>query len=295
MGPRTGTVGPKDPIRTWHDWRVTDQEARYDRIADGYARWWSPIHRPATLALLDALEPELAAGAVRVLDVGCGTGALAAAAVDRWPDVRITGVDVSAGMLAVAERELASLPGAARDRVTLVQAPAEPLPFPDGSFDLVLSTFVLQLVPSRFRALREARRVLGAGGTMAYATWLAGGSLPADEAYAEALVAAGLEPRDDGGDGDDPRSPAQAAARLRRAGFRGVTTRTADVDHRFTPESFLAFLENFDDEDLFATLEPTARAALVTDLLTRLRALADDGLRMRLPVVIAKGRRTTRA
>ena len=35
---------------------MTDQEARYDRIAEGYAAWWAPVHRPGTLGLL---VPEL--------------------------------------------------------------------------------------------------------------------------------------------------------------------------------------------------------------------------------------------
>jgi ubiquinone/menaquinone biosynthesis C-methylase UbiE len=273
---------------------VTDQEARYDRIAEGYARWWSPVHRPATLALLDEIGPAVADGATRILDVGCGTGALAAAAVDRWPGVRVTGVDASAGMLAVAARELGALDGTTRERVSLVRASAERLPFGAGDFDVVVTAFVLQLVPSRYRALREARRVLTRGGTLAYSTWMAGGSFPADDAYSDALVAAGLEPLDGGGAHDEPRSPDQAAAHLRRAGFTGVTARAGEVDHRYTPEAFLAFLASFDDEELFTTLEPAAREALEADLLARLHALPPDGLRMRLPIVVATGRRTTR-
>ena len=273
---------------------MTDEEARYDRIAEGYAQWWSPVHRPATLALLDEIEPAVAAGATRILDVGCGTGALAAAAVRRWPDVRVTGVDASAGMLAVAARELGTLDASVRDRVSLAQATADRLPFDDGAFDIVVTAFVLQLVPSRYRALREARRVLGWHGALAHATWLAGGSFPADDAYADALVAAGLEPREEGGAHDEPGSPAAAAAQLRRAGFSGVTARPGEVDHRFTPEGFLAFLACFDDEELFATLEPTAREALEADLLERLRALPAEGLRMRLPIAVVTGRRSTR-
>ena len=274
---------------------MTDEEARYDRIAEGYARWWSPVHRPATLTLLDEIEPAVAAGATRVLDIGCGTGALAAAAVRRWRDVRVTGVDASVGMLAVAARELGTLDASIRDRVSLVQATADQLPFDDGGFDVVVTAFVLQLVPSRYQALREARRVLGRDGTLAQATWLAGGSFPADDAYADALVAAGLEPRDGGGAHDEPGSPAAAAAQLRRAGFSGVTARPGEVDHRFTPEGFLAFLACFDDEELFATLEPPAREALEADLLERLRALPVEGMRMRLPIAVVTGRRSTRS
>jgi SAM-dependent methyltransferase len=273
---------------------VTDQEARYDRIAEGYAQWWAPVHRPATLALLDEIAPAVTGGATRILDVGCGTGALAAAAVERWPGVRVTGVDASTGMLAVATRELGLLPDAARDRVSLVRATADRLPFVDGAFDIVVTAFVLQLVPSRYRALREARRVLAPGGVLAHATWLDGGSFPADDAYADALAAAGLAPRDAGGAHDEPRSPDEAGAQLRRAGFTGVTARRGEVDHRFTPEGFLAFLACFDDEELFATLEPAAREELEADLLARLRTLPPDGLRMRLPIAIAAGRRSTR-
>ena len=66
------------------------------------------------------------------------------------------------------------------------------------------------------------------------------------------------------------------------------------MDHRFTPEGYLAFVACFDDEELFATLEPAARVALEADLLARLRALPPDGLRMRLPIAVVTGRRSTR-
>jgi SAM-dependent methyltransferase len=273
---------------------VDDQEARYDRIAEGYARWWSPIHRPATLAVLDALAPSLDDGASRLLDVGCGTGALAAAAVARWPGVRVTGIDVSAGMLAVAERELATLRRQERERIRLVRAPADRLPFPGGSFDLAVSTFVLQLVPNPHRALREARRVLAPGGTLVFATWLVGGSFAADAAYRDALEAAGIDGEDDGGDDGDPRSPADAAARLRRAGFERVTAAATEVDHAFTPASYLAFMTRFDDADLWDSLPASQRRALAADVRARLEALPEEALRMRLPVAIAAGRRTRR-
>jgi ubiquinone/menaquinone biosynthesis C-methylase UbiE len=290
----TARLGPKGTKPAWHDWGVPDQEARYDRIAEGYATYWSPVHRPATLALLDEIAPAVEAGATRILDMGVGTGALAGAAVTRWPQVRATGVDISAGMLGVARRELRRLPAEASGRIALVQAPADRLPFDDGAFDIVTSAFVLQLVASRHRALREARRVLAAGGLAVIVIWMAGGELGADAAYDAALAAAELEPREIGGHGDDPATADAAAAILRRAGFAGCTAREDAVTHDYTPESYLAFLARFDDEDLFAALEPAARGALEADLLARLRALPAADLHLDLPIAIARGHRSAR-
>jgi SAM-dependent methyltransferase len=287
---------------------VTDQEARYDRIADGYAAWWSPVHRPGTLALLDDVAADVAAGASRLLDVGCGTGAMAMDAVTRWDSVVVDAVDVSAGMLRLAYAAASGLPATASERLRFTQAPADRLPFADGVFDVALSAFVLQLVPSRFRALREMRRVLRPGGRVAYVTWLRGGEpFAGDEAYDEARRDVGLEPRwgyedDDDQDDADPDdadpanddvpSPEAAVAQLRRAGFSGVRARPSVLEHAFTPDGYLGFLARFDDEDEFAALEPARREALEVRLLDRLRALPRDRLVMRMPVVYATGVRT---
>lgn len=268
---------------------MTEQESRYDRIAEGYAAWWSPVHRPATLRLLDEVAREASAGRHRILDVGCGTGALAVAAAARWPDVEVDATDVSAGMLAVAARTLAAA-GEPGSRVRLVQAPADRLPFPDGTFDVATSAFVLQLVPSRPRALREIRRILRPGGRLAFVAWLSGDlPLAADEAWDAALQAAGLDGRESPGGHDDLASPAAAAAQLRHAGLSRVTAREDRLVHAFTPEGYASFLTRFDDGDLVASLEPEVRETLVADLLDRLRRLPAEGLRMELPIVYASG------
>lgn len=272
---------------------MTGPEARYDGIAEGYAAWWAPVHRPATLALLDEVARAVDAGARRILDVGTGTGTLATAAVRRWAGVEVDAVDASEGMLEIARREAAGLPGPAASRLRLHRATAERLPFGDGTFDLVVSAFVLQLVPSRFRALREARRVLRPGGRLAYVSWLAGGEpFAADAAYDEALLEAGLEPREAGPGPDDVPSPGAAVAQLRRAGFSEAAARPDVLEHPFTPEGYLGFVSRFDDEDLFASLDGAARQALETGLLGRLRAMPAGRLTMRLPVVYATGRRS---
>ena len=100
---------------------MTEQAERYDRIAEGYARWWAPIIAPAALPALDEVADAVAAGATRLLDVGTGTGTLAIAAVRRWPTVRVTAIDASAGMIAKATAE--AEPRADRGRTPAAGAP----------------------------------------------------------------------------------------------------------------------------------------------------------------------------
>ena len=66
----------------------------------------------------------------RVLDLGCGTGALTAQVLEQDPRRQVTGLDLSEQMLAQARARLG-------DRVKLIQGDSECLPFPDGSFDVV--------------------------------------------------------------------------------------------------------------------------------------------------------------
>jgi SAM-dependent methyltransferase len=271
---------------------MTDEEARYDDIAEAYARWWSPVHRPATLSLLDEVAGQVDGGVRRVLDVGAGTGAMAAAAVERWAAIEVDGIDASQGMLEIATREAGRLAPAARDRLRFHHAGADRLPFSDATFDLALSAFVLQLVPSRYRALREIRRVLRPGGRIAYVTWLRGGSpFGADEAYDEAREAAGLEPREGGGGHDDVASPEAAVRQLRRAGFTGATARGDRLVAPFTPEGYVGFVSQFDDEDEWASLGSGRRARLEADLLARLRARPPEDLELVLPIVYATATR----
>ncbi len=272
---------------------MTDQGERYDRMAAGYARWWAPVLAPAVTELLDAFEPRVA-GVERIVDIGTGSGQLALGALARWPGVSIVGIDASAGMCAVADAEAdRALSGGDRARFGTTVAFADALPFEDRAFDAALSSFVFQLVPRRARALREARRVLRAGGVLAYVTWLEDDRvfLP-DSTFDDVLDDLGIEPRGGGGRSGDVPSVERAAAELRRAGFSDVTARAGRLEHRFTIDDYIAFLTEFDEETLFAELEPDPRERLVSTLRLRLDSLSPDQMTMRFPIVFASGRRS---
>lgn len=274
---------------------MTGQADRYDRIATGYARYWAPVLAPAVADLLELAAPRLSDG-YRILDVGTGTGQLALGALARWPSATLVGIDASSGMLdlagAEAERHLAA---DARQRFERVTAVADRLPFADGTFDAALSSFVFQLVPNRARALREARRVLRPGGPLAYVSWLADTRRFApDEILDDALDEEGIGAgEDDGRCGDLPSVPV-AANEMRRAGFAEVEARRGRIEHRFTVDGYIEFLTDFDEETLFAELDPTVRERLVGRLRARLSRLSPEAMTMRFPIVFVTGNRSRR-
>ncbi|MEZ5364662.1 MAG: methyltransferase domain-containing protein [Bryobacterales bacterium] len=90
-----------------------------------------------------------------------GTGVLAQAAAERSDSV--TGLDLNPGMLAVAAEQAPS--------VDWRQGDAADLPFPDASFDAVVSQFGLMFFPDRAKALAEMLRVLKPSGRIAVAVW----------------------------------------------------------------------------------------------------------------------------
>jgi len=111
----------------------------------------------------------------RVLDVGCGTGWLAAGLRRARPDVHVVGSDLSTGMTGKA-RAAGAWP--------LVRADAARLPLRGGSVDLVVGRGVLHHLPEVVPALREWRRVLTPGGAVV----LSSEPTPVVEAHGGVLV-----------------------------------------------------------------------------------------------------------
>jgi SAM-dependent methyltransferase len=101
-----------------------------------------------------------------VLDVGTGTGVVAITAAR--VGARVTGLDLTPELLDQA-RENARI--AQMPHVVWTEGDAENLPYPDASFDLVVSQFGHMFAPRPGIAVTEMRRVLKAGGRIAFATW----------------------------------------------------------------------------------------------------------------------------
>ena len=104
-------------------------------------------------------------GALRVLDVGCGTGNLCLALVQDPEIVSVCGLDIAPAYVEFANRRIDD------SRVKCQVGNACALPFADASFDHTVSMLVLQFVPQADLAVREMRRVTRPGGTVAAATW----------------------------------------------------------------------------------------------------------------------------
>jgi SAM-dependent methyltransferase len=137
----------------------------------------------------------------RVLDVGCGTGALIQTVVNLTPRSEVVGIDPTPGFVAYARQRFTD------PRITIDQGSAFELPYPESSFDHSLSMLVFHLISAPEKAVSEMRRVTKAGGTVAACTRDGAGAMelnrifwteaieldPAAETHAERTRSCNLE------------------------------------------------------------------------------------------------------
>lgn len=161
-----------------------------------------------------------------VLDLAGGTGDLVEALAARV--ARIVATDLSPVMVEAARRRgIAN----AEHRVMDMQA----IDLPDASVDAVVSRFGYMLVPDPALALRETRRVLRPGGTLAFATWAPAKRNPWATAYGPPLIERGLqEPPAPGEPGQFALGePERIDDLVRSAGFADVEVEEVPVEYRF--------------------------------------------------------------
>ena len=125
----------------------------FDRLAP---EWDATRVSRDRLRAIDAALEAMPEPPKRVLDLGTGSGAAARLAAERWQAADVTGVDVSEGMVREAQRH------ASTDREHYARADATSLPFPDGSFDLVMLNNMIPFFD-------ELARVTAPGGHVAIA------------------------------------------------------------------------------------------------------------------------------
>lgn len=132
---------------------------QYDRLVNLLALGRARQLRSMTVDLARIVPGEA------VLDVGCGTGDLTLAVKARTgPAGRVAGIDASPEMIAVARRKAAHAQSEIDFRVSAVEA----LPFPEASFDVVVSSLMMHHLPHAVKrqGLSEIRRVLKPGGRL---------------------------------------------------------------------------------------------------------------------------------
>ena len=132
----------------------------FEVSADAYLRFMGKYSEPLAGQFADLAG--IRAG-LRVLDVGCGPGALTAELVRRTGPDAVSAVEPSASFAAAARERL--------PEVEIRQSPAEQLPFPDATFDATLAQLVVHFMTDPVRGLREMGRVTRPGGVVGACVW----------------------------------------------------------------------------------------------------------------------------
>jgi SAM-dependent methyltransferase len=208
-----------------------------------------------------------------VLDVGSGTGSLAAAVAAVGPSTRMAGIDRSEPYVAVARARHQS------PRIRFEVGDAQQLPFDDARFDRTLSQLILNFVPDPQKAFTEMIRVTRPSGTVAAAVWDYGEGMEMLRVFWDEAIS--LDARADGKDERHmPLSRAGELAALWRTHLQDVSETALTIETPFS--SFENYWSPFLQQQgpagaHVATLSPGDRERMALKLRQRLLGNRADG------------------
>ncbi len=255
--------------------RTGDRVARhYSSEAEAYRDLWAPVLVRLARWLIDDLPLQTAR---RVLDLGCGVGALLPHLHKAAPRSLIVGLDRAEGMLALAPKEFPLVAGDAAD-----------LPFRDGSFDAVVMAFMLFHLPSPAAGLSEAWRVLSPGGRVGLLTWGNERDSLAWEEWVDELDAEGAPEFTEKLSWHElVDTPMKLKRQLHRTGFRDIASRVESFIERPTCEEFVSRRTSLGCcRYRWESLEQDSRQAVVDRAVRRLKEMSSEDFEEESEVIV---------
>lgn len=243
-----------------------------------------------TKALVDAASPR---PGMSVLDLASGTGEPALSLARRIaPTGKVTATDLSQGMLNALS---ANAKAEGVSNIETKVCDAHELPFADASFDLVTSRFGVMFFAETSRALKEIRRVLKPGGSIAFLVWAA----PSPGSYFGAAAMPfmrrlAVKPDPDGPGPLRFAEPGKLAHLVEAAGFQDVTEKSLNLGaaYRGSPEDLLTSMMEIAApfRNAAATLSTADRHAAESEAHHNLRTLYDGTFtKVSAPVLVVTG------
>jgi len=207
------------------------------------------------------------------LDIGCGTGALAAALASDARCHRVIGIDPAPAYIATATSRHGSA------HITFEVGDAQEMRFGAGTFDFVASLLAFNFIPDPRKTLHEIERVTKPMGTVASAVWDYGGGMEMLRVFWDEVIALSPESTDK----DERNMPfcrrGELTALWTEQGFEGVVEEPLTIETVFASfdDYWTPFLEKQGPAGAYvASLTDTARDVLRSRLRRRLLGAGDD-------------------
>jgi ubiquinone/menaquinone biosynthesis C-methylase UbiE len=243
---------------------ITDTAHSFDDSA-AYERFVGSWGSAAGAIFLDWLAPPIGA---HWLDIGCGTGLFTELIIDTRSPATVFALDAAAPQIEHARRK----PVARRANFQVGDAQA--LPFPESSFDIVVSALTINFISDRPRALFEMRRVTRTGGMVAGYVWDFGEELSPSGPFRLGMRELVADLPALPGTGDS--SIGALCWLFARTGLEEIATRTIEVTVSFP---------NFDDFWLAQTPSYSPMTKMIAAMTTGERAKLTEAVRAQVPIL----------